>query len=99
TRANMLAQCFGPCERYGVEDSFFVLHAGRCAGFELDPREAEQAMDWALLQVDIGHSIERDGPAGARQKSAVDSNFMRANAIFELEPAEEQRADRDEDEE
>ncbi len=84
--ADMIAQRLGAGQRDGVEHAIFILGPGRRAGFEPDPGKAEQAMERALLEIDVGDPVERDRAAGARQEAAVDADFIGADAIFELEP-------------
>ena len=80
----MLAQRLGAFERDGVEDAVLFLAAGRAAGFELDPGEAEQAVERALLDVDVGDPVERDRAAGAADSKPLSIRISsRADPIFE----------------
>ena len=83
---DMIAQCLRSFERDGVEDAFLLLASRGRASLQLDPRQAEQAMNRPLLQVDVGYPIERNGPAGAAQEPAIDADLMSANPIFEEAP-------------
>ena len=87
-RPNQLSELLRALQQDRLQDAFFL--AGRAAGLELDPGEAEQPGERSLSDVDVLDPAERDRAMGPVQDAAVDADLVRPDAIFESPPVEEQ---------